>query len=353
MPVTINDVARMAAVSPGTVSNVLNGRRSQEDVIATAVFRAVKTLNYRVNEAASNLRLRQSRIIGMVVPDLRNPFFSRLIDSAQRIVGLDGYRLFVTSSRESVKVEIDEIASFVRWKVAGLLVAPSGDGRRYRKANALDEVPCVILDRVPSGCAFDSVSVDDAAACTAGIERLANTGHRRILLTYVDTKAPNLALRIDACERAADRLGLELLRESCPAIDSPEAQQLSDHRIARVLNRKCAPDALFSLSIITTRQALRVLGQSGRRIPEDVSLLGFDDSQWLESLHPGIDAIAQPVEAMAEAGWQALVARLQTDLRGSRKGIFEGDHQESVSDRSCTHTVLDCEARWRGSVQQS
>ena len=332
MSASIRDVAARAGVSTATVSNVLNGRRVRDDGIDRAVRDAAAALGYRASEAASNLRRSRSRVVGMVVPDLRNPFFARLVDGVQRVAGDDGYRTFVASSRESVDAEIREIASFRGWKAAGLLVVPAGDGARYARPDALGGLPGVLLDRVPGRCAFDSVGVDDAAATRVGLGRLASLGHRRVLALGASVGAPNLEARLLACRAAAAEHGTILLehRIAHPGADRFDADEAD--RLAATLTARDPPTAVFGLSIVATRSVLGVIGRCGLAMPSRLSLLGFDDSRWLEAVHPGIAAIAQPVEAMARAGWSALSARLD---------------DEDAPPRAA---VLACEPRWRDSV---
>ena len=123
---SIRDVARRAGVSPGCVSNVINGRRKLDDPIGRAVLQAVRDLGYRRNTMASNLRRSQSRIIGLVIPDFENPFFAELVAKLEHRAEATNYRIVATSSREDADIEAREIDELVGWRVAGVKATGTG-----------------------------------------------------------------------------------------------------------------------------------------------------------------------------------------------------------------------------------
>jgi LacI family transcriptional regulator len=291
--VSIKDVAERAGVSPGSVSNVLNGKRRKDDPIGRAVLEAVKALDYRPNPMASSLRRADSRIIGLVIPDFQNPFFAELVSALEQSAEATGYRIVATSSRETVDIEAREIRELLGWRVAGLLLAPTIGSRNAETQLAAQAVPSVIVDRVSEGLPMDGVGVDNAVATGAVMRDLIGLGHRRILVAYFDDAVGNVAERLAgvylACGPSVETAGAAL------------ENYLSAHPV---------PSAFFCLYNTATLAAYAAIARRGLAAGRDVALAGFDDSAWMAQMTPPIAAIVQPVQAIAQKAWELLMARI-------------------------------------------
>ena len=305
---TIYDVARRARVSTATVSKVLRGIPTVGKENAGRVAEAVRALGYRRDPLAANLRSNRRAIVGLVVPDFKNPFFGSLVASIEKLAEASGYRLVTVSSSESVDIECQQIEALLDWRVAGLIVIPAStalkDERRLRSVR----LPAVILDRVPASTALDGVGVDDAAATGEMTRRFYLAGHRRLLVAASVPDLSNMKARIAGITEVAATLSREMEIEVLPCgADLDSAMRA----MARRFDQSPRPTAVFALFIQATLAALREIARRGLTIPDDISLAGFDDCEWMQLMHPPIATVIQPVEEMAERAWRQLLGRME------------------------------------------
>jgi len=325
---TIRDVARAAGVSPATVSNVLLGRSSVAQPLAERVQKAVGSLGYRTDVAASSLRRRQSAVIGLLVPDFANPFFSALTARTETLARNAGYRLVVASTAESAADEPEEMRTLIGWRAAGLLVVPTDPHFAARELLAAENIPTVIVDRIPDGVTQDCIGVDNVMAARAAATRLLELGHRRILAVASDTAISNIRERLAGARaslRAYAGADVEIV---AAGTDLAEAA----HAVEERLTRSPAPTAAFALTSTGALATLRAARRLKIAVPQRLSLVSFDDTDWMEVLEPTVSAVHQPVEAVADAAFTRLLARLA------------GDDSESCDIR------LPCRIEWRHST---
>ena len=310
---SIREVAALAGVSPGCVSNVLNQRRRQDDPIGLAVLAAVADLGYRANSMAANLRRVNSRFVGVVLPDVENPFFSALLSALERCAEESGYRLTAATSRDDPAIESREVEELLGWRVAGLLIAPTMGSLPDAFAGA--GVPMVVVDRVAGSSGADEVSVNNEAAAHEVTARLIELGHRNILIAFSDPMVLNMAERIKGVERAIAASGLRITLERLHCGWTVESADLA---FATHLKGEFAATALFTLHNLATLAAYGAVMRRGLVPGRDLALASFDDSAWMAHMHPAIAAVAQPVETIAKAAWERLLARIGGD-DGPRK----------------------------------
>ncbi|BCX19395.1 MAG: LacI family transcriptional regulator [Geminicoccaceae bacterium] len=302
---TVRDVARAAAVSPATVSNVLTGRRAVAPERAARVLAAVERLGYRPDPLAANLRSTRRAVLGVLVPELANPFFAELVEALERRARAAGWRLLVATSGEDRAEEPRAIEELVTWRPAGLVLVPVDDSFPARPIVERSGLPCVLVDRVPPGCeAFDSVAIDNPGAARAATARLLELGHRRILAVASTLAIANMRERVEGVAAAVTAAGarLDLLEAGAEAEPAAAA-------IAGKLDRSDPPTAIVALTTTLTLAALRALAETGRRVPADCALLGFDDHAWMQVARPAIAAVRQPIGELARLAFDRLRLR--------------------------------------------
>ena len=301
-------MAARAGVSTATVSNVLNARRSVAPELVARVRAAVAELGYIADLGASRLRSRRSRVAGLMVPDLANPFFGNLAAVIEAAARHDGYDLLIVSSDDDAEQETARLRALLTWRPAGLIVVPC-DGTLAARGVALAAgVPVVAVDRIPCDPPLDMVAVDNAAAAAAVARHLLDTGRRHVLMVAAGVGIANIAERCAAAQAVITAAGakLEVLEVGFTVADSRS-------HVARRLAVAPLPDALFTLNNVVTLGALDAVRAAGLRVPEDVALVGFDDQEWMRVASPPITAVWQPVGAMGQAAWARLKARIGGD----------------------------------------
>ena len=316
---TIKDVARRAGVSVATASNVVNGARPVGEASRKAVESAILELGYRVNRAAASLRSRQSRLVGLVVPDIANVFFAGLVDRVEQEAERAGYDLLIASSSEEPSLERRRIEALIGRRVDGVLVAPSTDtsARWYAEAAlAASLPPMVLIDRGADCEGFDTVS---AAGETGGYEatrHLVERGHRDIAVLAYSPELRNICARIEGYRRALGEAGLSAharIVVSAPGVENLRAAIEHDlHRVDR-------PSAIFALTNHSSLAAIKAARGLGLDIPSDLSIVGFDDVDWMCALRPYLTSVAQPIEEIAARSWSVLMSRIGGDLSAPQR----------------------------------
>ena len=317
---TIKDVAARAGVSIATASNVVNGNRPVGDKSRRAVETAIAELGYRVNRAASSLRGQPSRLIGMVVPEIENVFFAGLVHRAEKEAERDGYDLLIASSSEDPAIERRRVEALVGRRVDGLLIAPYHDSPAgpFTDRELLNSLPpTVLIDRGGGVEGLDTVSAANEIGAYDATRHLIELGHRDIAVLTYNRGLANFSLRIAGYRRALGQAGFaqrERIVASAAGIENLRAAiELELHRADRA-------SAIFALTNHSALAAIKAARGLSLDIPDDVSIVGFDDFDWMFVLRPYLTTVAQPMEEMVATAWRLLMKRIAGD-RGDVKNI--------------------------------
>jgi LacI family transcriptional regulator len=306
---TIRDVARLASVSPATVSNVLNGSRHVADGTRERVLKAVDVLGYSPHPAARSMRGGQSRLLGLIVADIMNPFFTELLHWVERAAHANSYSVLICNSDEDLEREQHHLHLLRSQRVDGILLAATGHSSKER-AQALSRlrVPVVLVDRGFEEFGLDAVVLDNRRAALEAVRHLLAFGHRRIALI-----GGPLTLNTGAQRLAGYREGL---LEAGLAIDprwvhdAAFREQPAYDAACKLLRGRKRPTAILAANALIAMGVMRAITDSELSCPEDVSLVGIDDSPWVNAFRPRLTTVAQPVEQMAQAAVRLLLARL-------------------------------------------
>ena len=305
---TIRDVAARAGVSVATASNVVNGNRPVGEASRRKVLEAVAGLGYQVDRAASALRGASTRLVGMVVPDITNVFFASLVHGVEALAERDGYDLLLVSTSEDEAIERRRLGALVGRRIDGLIAVPSSDASMASlSAGAARLPPTVLVDRGAATPGFDTVRADCAAGGYAATRHLIGLGHRDIAVLAHSEHFQNIAERIAGCRLALAQAGLAgRERVVC---GGHELESLRG-AIEMELHRADRPTAIFALTNVCALAALKAARGLGLDIPGDVSIVGFDDFDWMLALRPYLTTVAQPVDDFAASAWTLLMRRM-------------------------------------------
>jgi LacI family transcriptional regulator len=306
-PPTIRDVAELAAVAPATVSNVLTGRRPVAEDRKQRVLAAVAQLGYRPNHLAASLRRQETRTIGIVVPDLTNPFFAALVHRIEELAAEADYQILLMSSNEDTEQEAHRVQVLLARQTDGLIIAPARDDLSAFAHSAADLPPTVLVDRGFGLSGFDTIAADNYDAAKRGCQHLLSLGHVDIVLVVSDTSLANIADRIAGYRDALSEAGIA---GRARVVVGGFTVDGCRGAIEQELRRADGPTAIFSAAYIATLGAIKAIRALDLEFPDNVSLLSFDDSDWMTALRPYVSAVAQPVEEMAAASWRLLKQRL-------------------------------------------
>ena len=303
---TIEDVARRAGVSKSLVSLVMRGSRHVSGARRAAVLRAAARLGYRPNAMARGLVQRRTRTLGVMLSDLHNPFFADVVEGIQDQAGRAGYKVLINTGNRVAVQEAEAFETLLQLRVdgvilAGLLVesAPIAEASR--------EVPVLLVGREAHAPSLDSVTNDDLAGAVLAVEHCAALGHRRI--AHIDGGGGAGA----AARRAGYEAAMRRLRLARHAVVAPgSVTEVGGHRGALVLlDRRPPPTAIFAANDLAAIGALNAIEERGLRVPDDVSLVGYDNTSLAALRHISLTTVHQPRVEMGQMAVITLLERVE------------------------------------------
>ncbi len=312
---TIRDVARLANVSVATVSNALNSSDRVSPELLARVRAAVDKLSYTPHAGARSLRKRSSGLLGLVVGDITNPFFSDLFEAVEDAAAASGYLVLLCNSSERSEREEAHLRMLRTQRIDGLILASTGSGSMSRAALLAGlEIPVVLVDRAMEGLGYDAVVLDNRAAGFQATRHLTELGHRRIALINGPPLLRTASDRLQGYREALLSAGLPF----DPALvrDAGFQERPARSAFAELMTAPQPPTAVFATNNLMTIGVVRALADHGLSCPRDISLVGIDDLPWADAVLPRLTAIAQPVRQMGETA----VAMLLERIAGSRLG---------------------------------
>jgi len=322
MNASIRDVAERAGVSVGTVSNVLNHREKVAPAAAERVRAAMDALGYVRNDAARQLRAGRSTTVGLIVLDVRNPFFTELARGAERAADARGLSVILGNSDEDVDREARYLDLFEQQRVRGILISPYRQiGQRLHVLRERGTA-AVLVDRRDEDGLFSSVSVDDEHGGDLAARHLLDRGRRRIAFVGGPADIRQISDRRDGAARAVAEVPGALL-EVMPA----PASQVEDGRRAgeEIAGRDVAarPDAVFAANDLAALGVLQALSGRGVGVPDDIAIIGFDDIDFAAAAAVPLSSVRQPSLAMGETALRILLDESDDPHRAPEHVVFE------------------------------
>ncbi len=308
----MNDVARQAGVGTMTVSRVLNGSEHVSDGTAERVRLAVAKLGYHPNEMARALRNFKSRTIGLLLPNLHDPFYATCAHALNMVAKQHDYTVLLTLTNDDSGNEYKEARRMMQRHVEGLVVIPAGSSQCRLGEGEFREIPVVMLDRPlpPGEGEADSVLTENEAGARLATEHLLHVhGLKRILFL-------GYRLGLFTVERRYQGYASAMQAAHCePFADFNCASREATQEVLRAaLQQPSPPQALFSGNNLTTRHILSALLRLRVRVPEEIALVGFDDLELSDLLHPALTVVRQPAEGLGETAGRILFAKLKKQV---------------------------------------
>jgi LacI family transcriptional regulator len=320
---TIADVAAAAGVHPSTVSRVLSagGPSSIAGATARRVTAAADRLGYRPSAIARSLRLRRTLTLGMLVPDITNPFFSSIIKGAEDAARGRGYNLILCNTEDLPEREASYLAVLRERQVDGLLIASSRMGNATITGLRRDRFPFVLLNRSARAAADLAVLVDNKAGAEAVVAHLAGLGHLRVAHIAGPSTTTTGAERGAGFIAAARANGLATDRRLL--IEAEAFSEAAGYTAARaLLAREDRTTAIFAANDLIAIGALAAVREAGLRVPHDISIVGFNDIPLAGLLEPALTTVRVPQLEMGQRAAELLVARLEGRQHGPGRVIL-------------------------------
>lgn len=315
----IHDVARMADVSLGTVSAVLNSKGRISDATRHRVEEAIAHLGYRPDLHASNMARRETHLLGVIVSNLQNPFFAELAQAVEDEAARHGYQISLMATNFSKEQHGVAVRQLLQARIAGLAVLTSEDEKLSRDLVAASGVPAVFLDvaKPPSG-SYSVVRVDSRGGMRAAVEHLIELGHRELLYVRNSHKSDGPALRShqlrDQGFAAAIRsCAVRGLRTHIVDVHGPGADA-GEQAIAVASSSFLSFSAVIATTDMVAMGVYRALHARGLRVPEDVSVVGFDNTYFSRFMNPPLTTVDVPRDALSRFVIAALIGPGQNEV---------------------------------------
>lgn len=295
-PTTIMDIAKELQISASTVSRALHNSPSISEGTKKAVLDLAAKLNYQPNLLALSLLSKKTNTIGVIVPEITSYFFASVIEGVQDMVKSAGYKLIISQSNECYLEEKKLIEALALNRVDGFLISPSSNTYNYDHLERItqNDVPIVIFDRDCVDFNADKVLVDDYDGAFQAVEYLINTGCKRIAHiagpSNLSTSKHRKKGYIDALIKHQIPLCENLIVESAGF-----TSECGVEAIKKLLEDKIQPDAIFAVNDAIAIGAMSIIRERGLHIPEDISIVGFDDEPYSCYFNPSLTTVWQPV----------------------------------------------------------
>ena len=309
MAATRNDVARVAGVSSATVSYVLNnGPRPVAVDTRNRVLRAIQELGYRPNPLARNLRLQRTSTIGLLVPDIHNPYFADVARGVEDCAYEHGFRVLLCHSRFDLGRELEYIDVLKTERAAGVIWIPATTDEMPAAKLVESGMPVVALDRHIESVPMTRVMADNAGGGRMATEHLIALGHRRIGCIVRPGQLGHAQDRVRGYLQALEKHGLP----SDETLMAPGGFHLEQgwHATQSLLNLPDRPTAIFAYNDMNAMAAMRCVSERGLRVPDDISIVGFDDIPLSAYTCPSLTTVEQPKLDMGYRGARHLLDQI-------------------------------------------
>jgi LacI family transcriptional regulator len=323
MAVSVRDVAELARVSVGTVSNVLNRPEKVSPDTVERVQAAIEQLGFVRNDVARQLRVGRSRTVGLVVLDVRNPFFTDLARGAEERAAQANLALLLGNSDEDTARESLHLDVFEEQRVFGVLISPLADAMPRIERLRAHGIPTVLVDRADENRSFSSVAVDDVAGGELAVEHLLSLGRRRIAFLGGPLDIRQVHDRLAGARRAVGSQPGATLEVIATESQSVLAGRAAGEQI-RERNPAERPDAIFAANDLLAVGALQALVMSGSvSVPDEIALIGYDDIDFAAATVVPLSSIRQPSALIGRRAVELLLREVHDPLFTPEQVVFQ------------------------------
>ena len=306
----MRDVARLAEVSIATVSAVINSSAVVSPKRAEKVRRAMEALDYHADQIARSLKTGRTNVIGIIIPDVTNPFYPEVIMGAEEVAAGAHNSVILCNANENPEQEQRQLNTLFSHRVDGVLISCSDPSISFDRL-ARRRFPIVCFDRIPPGFRGNTVSTDNLAAGYEATRHLAGLGHRRIAILAGRPELSTHANRLEGFRKAMQEARLPVLDDYC-RFGGMSVEAGSEFGFA-LLEMPNPPTAVFCSNNKVLLGFVRAMNELGVSCPEQVSVVGFDDFAWTGNFHPKLTTVAQPTREIGRRAMQLLLDQIAKD----------------------------------------
>ncbi|MBC8100254.1 MAG: LacI family DNA-binding transcriptional regulator [Armatimonadetes bacterium] len=313
---TMKQVADVADVSVATVSRVINKTGYVSPDLEVRVQEAMRNLKYQPSALARSLRRQQTQTIGVLIPQLDLPFFSTLAYAIEKSLFPHEYRTLICSAEENDEKETAYTEILLRQRVDGVIVAPTGRSANNLRLLGEKNVPVVLVDRDLPELDVNRVLVSNWQGAHDGMTHLLQLGHRLIGVVGAPAYSPTMITRIEGAMQALRDFGL--MPDPALVITGTIQQFEMGYQAAQtLLQRQPRPTAIFALTDVAAIGVMHAAAEAGLRLPQDLSVVGFDDIPLASFSIPTLTSVAQPIAELGEVATRLLLSHISDRGKGT------------------------------------
>lgn len=308
--ISLSEIAKKLNVSPTTVSFVLNGKSKEQrvsDEVVKKIQKYIEKVGYKPNTFAQGLRTGKSKIIGLMIEDISNPFFANVAKHIEDRAYQDGYKIMYCSTHNNPAKAADLIKMFKDCRVDGYIIAPTDDMADEIKSLLKDKEKVVLFDRYFKDIPADYIVVNNEESCVQAVSHFVTNGFKNIALITTASLQSQMADRLKGYTKAIKRNGLKLFIKKIRYSEDPA---LISEEIERFLRVNLTIDAILFATNYLAINGLSVIQKLGFKIPKDIAVISFDDHVLFQFYNPPITSITQPVAQISESVINTLMRKL-------------------------------------------
>ena len=316
--VSLKDVAKYLGVSTALVSYVINNKEKEARVsekMAKKIRSAVVKLNYQPNQIAKSLKSGKTNTIGLIVADISNPFFSSIARIIEDQARKKGYVVIFGSSDESAEKSQSLIDVFLNRQVDAFIIAPAENTEKQIKALQETGLPVVLIDRYFPSIQVDSVHIDNFQAAYKAVEHLINNGRKKIAMMAYETNLPHIQERKRGYKAALKAHGIRFKKEWLKEASYQNIEKDVADKMNELLFPELKVDAFFFATNTLAVESLKIINQSGIKVPDDLAIIAFDESDAFDFFYSPLSYLSQSLEDMGKGALELVTARLKDNTR--------------------------------------
>lgn len=313
-PITIKDIARLVGVSASTVSRALKDHPDISAEKKDAIKAVANSMRYRPNQVALSLRLKKSKIIGVLLPKIYSFFFPSVVNGIEEVVNKHGYHLMILQSSELYQKEVNNTEIFLANNVEGVLAAVSRQTESFDHFKSIDDahIPMVFFDRVPDKSLGDLVLIDDEIGAYQATRHLIERGKKKISICIGHPQLLISINRLAGYRRALKEYNIPFDQKYVVSAESPEQAK---EQTAGLLDLPEPPDGIFAISDLTMSGIMTEIYQRKIKVPEEVALIGFCEDTFCNMYNPQLTSIMPMGFEIGKLAAERLLAKIHQDNR--------------------------------------
>lgn len=308
MTLTIKDIAKEAGVSTATVSRALYDTGYVSSETKAKILEVAERLGYKKHKEIKSFSVK-TNLIGVIVSDITNPFFTKIVRGIEDVLSSVGYSLLLCNTDESIEKENNYLKVLQSKKVEGIILAPTGGNHSYLYKVLNRGISVVLIDRLIEGIELDGVVIDNIGGAYEGVKHLISQGYKRIGIITGPLEITTARERLEGYKKALVESNIEVDER---LIENGRYTQTGGYEaFLNLMRKEEKPDAVFVCNNVMTTGVLLAIKELRLRVPEDIGIVGFDDLEWASLCDPPITTISQPIYSIGATAAQLLLKRLK------------------------------------------